>query len=64
MNSKTHNIESSALTSNDFQDGELLQDLLDGIDCKISKLCGDSGYDSYKSYKIRSNLGGRFYNSS
>lgn len=59
LNPVTNNIESSALTTNDFKDSEILPDLLDDIVSPLDKCCGDGGYDSHETYKYIKSLGGK-----
>lgn len=50
-------IEAAVVTTNDFKDSEILPDLLEQIDTKLSQVSGDGGYDSVASYQLISAKG-------
>ena len=47
----TQAIEAVVLSTNDFKDGELLEDLLDQIEVSIKKVLADGAYESFANYE-------------
>lgn len=48
---KTHQIQALVLSTNDFKDGELLDDLLDQIEDSIAKVLADGANESFENYE-------------
>lgn len=59
INAGNHEIEAAAVSTNDFKDSELLPDLLDQINDRMSQVTGDGGYDSKESYQYITDKGAR-----
>ena len=57
INADTHEIVNKVLSTNDYQDSELLPDILKGISGNIRQVTADSGYDSHHTYKLIKNIG-------
>jgi hypothetical protein len=57
VNANNQEIEAAVMTTNDFKDSEILPDLLEQIDSKLSQVSGDGAYDSHESYELISNRG-------
>lgn len=57
IDENSQEIEAAVVTTNDFKDSEILPDLLDQIDSKLSQVTGDGGYDSHESYHLIANRG-------
>ena len=55
----TGEIAAAIFTKNDVHDGEVLEDLLDGIEAEISQVTGDGAYDSWHNYDVISALGAK-----
>jgi len=53
-------IKSVVLSDNSFKDSELFEDLLKGIDDKISQISSDGAYDSRDCYNICKDKGIKF----
>ena len=53
-------IKSVVLSDNSFKDNELFEDLLTGIEDRISQVSADGAYDSKESYKICKDKGIKF----
>ena len=48
---KTQQIEAVAFSTNDFKDGELLDDLLEQIETSVDKVVADGGYESFDNFE-------------
>ncbi len=57
IDASNQEIEAAVVTTNDFKDSEVLPDLLEQIDSKLSQVSGDGGYDSHESYELIENRG-------
>jgi hypothetical protein len=44
-------IEASVVTTNDFKDNEVFEDLLDQVEANVNQVCGDGAYDSENCYQ-------------
>lgn len=51
IDTETQQIQSLVLSTNDFKDGELLDDLLDQIEEPIDKVIADGAYDSFSNFE-------------
>jgi len=52
INARSQEIEAFELTESNFQDGDGLLPLINGVDKDIDKVTGDGAYDQYKGYKL------------
>jgi hypothetical protein len=59
IDSETQEIEAAVVSTNDFKDSEILPDLLEQIEVKLSQVSGDGGYDSHDNYQLISNRDAR-----
>lgn len=50
VNPSSHIIEAAVVTTNDFKDSEVIDDLLDQVQTDINHVCGDGAYDSENCY--------------
>lgn len=52
IDAETQEIEATVISTNDFKDSEILRDLLEQIDAKLSQVSGDSDYDNHSNYGL------------
>lgn len=48
---ETQQIQAMALSTNDFKDGELLEDILNQVEQTVTKVLADGAYESFENYK-------------
>jgi len=54
---ETNEIKAAAVSTNDFKDGELLNDLLEQLDSDIEKIFADGAYESFDNFESVKNHG-------
>lgn len=51
INPKTHSIEAAVVTTNDFKDNEVIEDLLNQAENSLQEICADGAYDTENCYQ-------------
>jgi len=51
VNPETHTIEAAVVTTNDFKDNEVIDDLLNQAESNIQQVCADGAYDAENCYQ-------------
>ena len=58
MDVNNQEIISAVLSTNEYHDKELLEDLLEGVETPLGDALGDGGYDSHASFELICQKGG------
>ena len=59
VDEKTGEIVAAIFSTNDVHDGQMLEELLDGIEAEISQVSADGAYDSWHNYQIIGDRGAK-----